>query len=430
MDFKKNQRLPHFPFVIQRQIGKGAGGMSYVYEAIDERTGKKVILKIARADSEVYDNILRVEAMVLEELWKRHGHPAIVRLIPLNEDRERPQYRALLKLEKERVSFIALEYLSGKSLKDVLRKHKPLSLEDTLRIFLPLSESLAFIHESGYTHLDLKPENVVFRSEGFPPREPVLIDFGIARAIGDVEMLGYDPRYCSPERLAAKNKHSPIAADPSMDVYSLGVMFFECLTGKLPPNSPRKENFITKAFGAQKQSSPNVLDTMDIPTELADTIRQMLSENPENRPTARDVSEVLRDLRSQMGTTTPYTPPKPITKSTTPEPGLTPVKPFPPPLFPKRLPNFSAFHLAALGAVGVAVVFLVLTLLSLSATTTDNTTTIPPTPAIIQQTPVSSQSNEHILPPTSTPLILPTYTPAPTPTLRPTSTPMAVRSGG
>jgi len=369
MDFKKNQRLSHFPFVMQRQIGKGAGGMSYVYEAIDERTGKKVILKIARADNEVYDNILRVEAMVLEELWKRHGHPAIVRLIPLNDDRERPQYRALLKLDRHRVSFIALEFLSGKSLKEVLRKHKPLSVEDTLRIFLPLSEALAFIHESGYTHLDLKPENVVFRSEGFPPREPVFIDFGLARAIGDVEMLGYDPRYCSPERLVAKNERSPIAAHPSMDVYSLGVMFFECLTGKPLLNSQRKENFITKAFGAQKLPSLNMLYDMNIPTEIAETTQ------------------------------------KPITAPSAPAP---------------------APHLVALGAVGIAVVFLTLILLSLSATTTANTTTVPPlVPAIIQQTPAAAQPNENMQPPTSTPPILPSSTPAPTPTLRPTSTPAA-----
>lgn len=323
MALSKGTRLDPYDIVIEKHIGQGLGGMADVYLAFHKRYGQ-VVVKIARGDAEAYDNALRVEAMALEHLQEGGGHPGIVKILPLQDavaQGQRPLFRSKIRFKKEGIapSLIMLEYLPGDSLIQVLNQKKHLEQGWLYSLFIHLAEAVAFIHERGYTHLDLKPENVVFRQPGDPPREPVLIDFGIARPIGHPEMLGYDRRYCSPERLQAKNEGRAIEAIPAMDVYSLGVMFYYMLKGTLPPQQMTRSitSLITKGVTSLTSSSE---PKHEIPQEMQDLITQMLAPTPEERPSARDVADTLREIRTEQGFETTWAPsPAPSTSTILPD---------------------------------------------------------------------------------------------------------------
>jgi serine/threonine-protein kinase PpkA len=178
--------------------------------------------------------------------------------------------------------YIAMEYLSGGTL--ATRIHEGLTSLEALRITSQIARALDAIHARGVIHRDLKPQNILFRDDG----RPVLVDFGLARSVGTHTTLTRHgqvlatPRYMSPEQCMGK------AADQRSDLYSLGVIFYEILTGRR----------LYEAEGPAGMVYQHVHGPIPrLPARLAgyqSTIDRLLAKNPEERfQSARELFSVI-----------------------------------------------------------------------------------------------------------------------------------------
>jgi serine/threonine protein kinase len=212
--------LPDSPLGEDLELGEliGSGGMGSVFRARDRRLSRDVAVKLLAADGDADAQArLEREARTLALL----DHPNIVRVFQIAHSEGQP--------------FIAMELLEGGSLADLL----PLAPARVARLGSELCAALAYAHARGVVHRDLKPQNVLFARDG----RAVLTDFGIARSFGDAlgswtltaqGSVAGTPEYMPPE---ARKGARP---DPRMDIYALGVVLYEALSGELPQgNFPR-----------------------------------------------------------------------------------------------------------------------------------------------------------------------------------------------
>src|SRR2546428_774995 len=204
-------------YEVEAVLGRGAMGM--VYLARDRRIGRRVALKTVQigqkfddeSDATEFFQRLQREAEVCGSMQ----HPNIVTLYE-------PGYG------KNGISFLATEYVEGESLRDRLKRSKPLPLDDALRIGEDILRGLAYAHAKGVIHRDIKPANILLSSEG----QAKIADFGIARPVNSDltavgSMLG-TPNYMSPEQVKCA------AVTTKSDLFSVGVVLYEMLTGVKP----------------------------------------------------------------------------------------------------------------------------------------------------------------------------------------------------
>jgi len=201
--------------------GLGQGGMNDAYKALDRSTGRLVVLKVPFAsligDPATYSRYQREL-----EIGKRLHHPNIQQL-----------------LEEGRLGdgvgpYLVLEYVDGTLLREYLRQRAPLPPEEAVRITAQLADALQYCHEHGVVHRDMKPENILIQSDGTVK----LVDFGIALLQGARRLTfrrlttGFGtPDYMAPEQVQGDR------GDARTDVYALGVMLYEMLTGDVPYHS-------------------------------------------------------------------------------------------------------------------------------------------------------------------------------------------------
>ena len=190
-------------------------GMASIFKAIDRETGAAVVVKIPHVQYEA-DVVFFQRFQREEEIGLRLAHPGIVKVL-------RPR-------EKSRM-YMVLEYVEGVPLSAILQKERPLPVEKALGMARQICGALAYMHANGVIHRDIKPENVLVTSSG----ELKIIDFGIATAqaarrltwAGLAYALG-TPDYMAPEQIRGRR------GDARTDVYALGTMLYEMLTGRLP----------------------------------------------------------------------------------------------------------------------------------------------------------------------------------------------------
>jgi eukaryotic-like serine/threonine-protein kinase len=265
----------------------GSGGMSSVYRARDTLLERLVALKILHAQytgDDEYVERFRREARAVARL----SHPNIVTVIDRGEDSGR--------------QFIVFEYVDGENLKDYIGRTGPLAVRRALELGIEMARALSFAHQHGLVHRDVKPQNVLLNGDG----EAKVTDFGIARSL-DVEqgmtqtgtVLGTS-NYIAPEQASGQR------ITQQTDVYSLGVVMFELLTGDLPFPG---DNFVTVAMKHINEPPPNLLERRpDVPMRLAFAVDRALAKNPAERfgsmaEFAQELQACLSELDSDSAAT-------------------------------------------------------------------------------------------------------------------------------
>lgn len=239
-----------------------SGGMAVVYRAIDRTTGLPVALKVLHADGVRFAGHFARESYVLAEL----DHPGIVRYIAHGST---PSGEL----------FLAMEWLEGEDLAQRC-KRGPLSVADTVTLGMRVAQALGAAHARGVVHRDIKPGNLFL-----PDRDITrvkILDFGIARpqatrpATRTGILLG-TPGYMAPEQIIG----AP-TIDPRADVFALGCVMYECLTGRPAFDADQMMVLLAKMRAPEP---PRPLDVrLDVPVALDEIIARMLSSNPAHRP--------------------------------------------------------------------------------------------------------------------------------------------------
>ncbi len=258
----------------------GAGGMAVVYRAKDINLERFVAVKILRPDfskDEGFRKRFHQEAKSAANL----SHPNIVTVHDFG-------------LEGEQL-FIIMEYIPGTHLKKIIKEREKLSIDEGLDILIQAASGIGYAHRAGFVHCDVKPHNILVA----PDRRVKVTDFGIARALASIQpdektnVVWGSPQYLSPEQA---NGDAP---SPASDVYSLGVVMYETLTGRLPFYAKDPNQMIKLHLEAQPVSPRKINPA--IPEPLEQIILKVLSKEPSSRyRTADQLSRVLENFRKQM----------------------------------------------------------------------------------------------------------------------------------
>ena len=261
----------------------GMGGMSTVYRASDAALGRTVALKVFRADLADADDLRRQQSEI--HLLASLNHSTLVTLYDAITD------------EADRVALV-LEYVEGRDLRDELAAGR-IDERTTAMIGADIADALAYVHARGIVHRDLKPGNLLIPTQtpnSTGPRAK-LTDFGIARIIDDTHLTAAGSvigtvGYLSPEQALG----APIG--PASDVYSLGLVLLECLTG-------------ARAFGGTgvEAIAARISRDPEIPASLSqpwiEALGRMTRRTPDERATAAEASELLREIALSLPAESP-----------------------------------------------------------------------------------------------------------------------------
>jgi tetratricopeptide (TPR) repeat protein len=266
-------------YEIERELGRG--GMGVVYQARDLRDGRTVAVKMIRADGNLGTAEL-IRFLAEAEAQRAVDHPHVVRVFKLGESSGRP--------------YMVLEYLPGGSLSGRLKAAGRFAPREAAALVEKLARGVHAAHTHGIFHRDLKPANVLFDATG----EPKVADFGLAkRDLSDLTRTGVrlgTPAYMAPEQAEGRNER---VAAPT-DVWALGVILYECLTGTRPfsasPDLPADQQvlvLLNRVAAAEVPAPWSV--TPDIPQALGRVCLKCLEREPADRyPTAEELAEDLR----------------------------------------------------------------------------------------------------------------------------------------
>ncbi|MEA2330723.1 MAG: eukaryotic-like serine/threonine-protein kinase [Thermoleophilaceae bacterium] len=242
----------------------GAGGMSTVFLATDSVLERSVAVKLLAehlAEDEDFVARFRREALSAARLQ----HPNIVQVFDSGQDPESGRH------------YIVMEYVEGPSAADLLREHKLLDIDETVRIVRDACHGLDYAHRAGVVHRDVKPGNLLLARETGITK---LADFGIAKAaeqtrITQVGSILGTAAYLSPEQARGEE------AGPASDTYSLGVCAYQFLTGRLP----HEYTSLTELALKQQQDTVQAITDLrpEVPPELDDAIRLCLEREPGSR---------------------------------------------------------------------------------------------------------------------------------------------------
>ena len=257
--------------IIGKKIGRydiqshlGEGGMAYVYRAFDPGINRTVALKILKSEH-CQDKERRSRFIKEGKAAGALTHPNIVTVYDVGELEGQP--------------YMMMELLEGQTLEDVLRQESRLQIESIIEIAMQLATGLDYAHGKGVVHRDMKPDNVVLSPDG---RSVKIADFGIARMenAGDKEttqvgmMLG-TPRYMSPEQAGGER------VDGRSDLFSVGVMMYEMITGKKAFDAESMPTLIMQIM--QKDPLPIRQITADAPVGLQKIVDKLLQKKAARR---------------------------------------------------------------------------------------------------------------------------------------------------
>lgn len=289
-------------YEIQGEIARG--GMGIVYKAVHKSLNRTVALKVLHAqytgDTSFVKRFQR-EARAMARL----DHENVIRVYDVSED--------------QNAQYIVMEFFPGKDLKQVILERGPLSLEQALSIALQMAEALAYAHGQGIVHRDIKPSNVMVDSRG----KVKLADFGIAAATDEISVTATGqiigtPEYMSPEQARGE------AMDGRSDLYSLGIVLYEMLTGTTPFERLSRMSIIAKLIYEPQEF--NLAFPDHISPSIQTLVQSLLRKQTQDR--VADAAALIEQIRN-LGNETPdeetfdrtMTRAIPLRATTTPAPG-------------------------------------------------------------------------------------------------------------
>lgn len=250
----------------------GEGGMANVYLAYDTILDRRVAIKVLRGDlsnDEKFVRRFQREALSASSL----SHPNIVEMYDVGEDNG--------------IYYIVMEYIEGVTLKQLIKKRGALTLSEAIDIMLQITDGISQAHDSYIIHRDLKPQNIMIKEDGTIK----ITDFGIAMALNSTQLTQTNSvmgsvHYLPPEQ--ASGKGSTIRSD----IYSMGILFYEILTGSLPFKG---DNAVEIALKQMRDEIPSVRKKNPaIPQSVENVIIKATAKNPKNRYS--DAKEMHADL--------------------------------------------------------------------------------------------------------------------------------------
>ena len=251
----------------------GEGGMANVYLAYDTILDRNVAIKVLRGDLAHDDKFVRRfqrEALAASSL----SHPNIVEVYDVGEDNG--QY------------YIVMEYIEGKQLKQLLKKRGKLTLSEVIDIMLQVTDGMSVAHDAYIIHRDIKPQNIMIEDNGMVK----ITDFGIAMAMNSTQLTQTNSvmgsvHYLPPEQANGKT------ATLQSDIYSMGILMYELLTGNLPYKG---DNAVEIALKHLKEAFPSIRDQLpEIPQSVENIIIKATAKNPKNR--YKDARDMNHDLK-------------------------------------------------------------------------------------------------------------------------------------
>lgn len=260
-------------YVVQDEIARG--GMGVIYRALDRTLNRIVAIKLVHAhlsgDASFVERFLR-EARAMARLQ----HDNIVSIYAVEEDQQ--------------TQFLVMEFCAGSNLRALIRHQPQLSLQDAVRLSHQLASALAYAHGQGIIHRDIKPANVLVDKKG----KAKLTDFGIAAALDEasITMTGQvigTPEYMSPEQARG------LKLDGRSDLYSLGIMMYEMLTGRTPYAVGSKTSILGRL--AYEQDELELTFPATVPSMLQGVVRDLVRRNPGERiPDADILANQLHEI--------------------------------------------------------------------------------------------------------------------------------------
>lgn len=272
----------------------GAGGVGTVFGGVHAWTGRQVAVKMLNPDYAA-DAVVAQRFLLEARAAARLAHPNVVDVLDMGQAEDGAVY-------------LVLELMAGAPLTKLVARG-PMTVEDTLARLLPVIDALAAAHAHGIVHRDLKPDNIFLSLNAQGREVPKLLDFGIAKVAGNTANTGVGlivgtPQYMSPEQALGK-----VDLGPASDVWSMGVVLFECLTGKLPFEAESPTGTLVAIV---TQRAPGVGTVgVEVPSAIARVIDRSLLPDPLERfAHAGELAKALQAAANTAGLASAAVAPK------------------------------------------------------------------------------------------------------------------------
>jgi serine/threonine-protein kinase len=258
---------------------QGSGGMSVIYRALDRLLGRTVAVKVLRpslTQDPAFLEKFQQEARAIANL----SHPNIITVYDVGNDMG--------------THYMVMELVDGQDLKKIIKDAAPLAVDRVIDLSIQIAAGLDYAHRSGLVHADVKPQNILVAKNDTVK----VTDFGIAQALTDTQanqrfdVVWGSPHYFAPEQARGE------PPSPASDVYAIGIVMFEMLTGKLPFSGASQQDL---AMAHIKDPIPQVVESNpNVPEALNRIVYKLMSKEPSGRyRIAGQLEEVLRDLKTR-----------------------------------------------------------------------------------------------------------------------------------
>lgn len=259
-------------YEIERLINEGGMGEIYlgVHRALEKQVAIKIVHQEMGKDKKFRERFYR-EAKLAASL----DHSGIIDIYDFGS--------------KDDFDYIIMPFIKGPTLQDKIKREGKLEIQDCLRLMISITDAVSYAHKNNVVHRDIKPSNIMIEKQG----NVIITDFGISKNLGDVGITTVDtivgsPKYMCPEQIKGLN------VDARCDLYSLGLIFYEMITGK----HPFEDKDATSIYYCQAHEMPCRPEEImpDVPVQIGDMIMKLLEKSPEAR--YQDGYQLLKDLEN------------------------------------------------------------------------------------------------------------------------------------